>query len=118
MASSSAETDPATYFGFCTVEGFKDFLAYVLSCAPDLFPEDDWRPPDEQMNVDRAFTGLRYGLVVTARELGESKALISCRQLVDEAKAHYAAKRDHDGQIKLEELTALLDTLPKAKPRQ
>jgi len=112
MASTSPEQDPATYFGFSDLHGFKDFVVYVLSCAPDLFPEDDWRAPDQQMNLERAFLGLRYGLDLTVQEKGESVLLNQCRQLMDEALIEYHAGRDHSGQNKLEQMEGLLKKLP------
>jgi len=112
MASSSPEANPASYFGFRDLHGFKDFVVYVFSCAPDLFPEDDWRGPDEQMNLERAFVGLRYGLGLALTEKGDSDTLARCRALVDEAYADYDAGRDHAGQLKLEEVEKLLKRLP------
>jgi len=61
MALSSPEKDPA-YFGFTDLHGFKDFVAEVIVCAPDMFIPMDWLKPDEQMNLERDFVGLRYGL--------------------------------------------------------
>lgn len=112
MASSSPEADPAKYFGFKDLHGFKDFVGFVILCAPDEFPSDDWLQPEEHMNVERAFVGLRYGLGVTASEKGESETLASCRRLVEEAYAEYQAGRDLEGQRKLEEMDALLSKLP------
>jgi len=112
MASSSPETDPATYFGFHDLHGFKDFVVYVFSCAPNLFPEDDWRGPDGQMNLERAFIGLQYGLQLAAKEKGESDLLEKCRSLIDSAYIEYRAGHDHLGQAKLEEVEKLLKKLP------
>lgn len=111
MASVS-KLDPATYFGFSDLHGFKDFVVYVMMCAPDLFPEDDWRASDEQMNVERAFIGLRYGLGLAAKEKGDSTLLARCQELVASAYADYGAARNHAGQIKLQEVETLLKKLP------
>ena len=111
MASSSADNDP-TCFGFTDLHGFKDYVVYVLSCAPDLFPEEDWASPEDQMNLDRAFVGLRYGLDLTAKEKGDSEVVAKCRELVEEAYAEYVAGRDMGGQRKLEEMDELLKKLP------
>jgi|SRR5678815_1737130 hypothetical protein len=110
MASSSPEDD-AGYFGFTDLHGFKDFVAEVLVCAPDQFVPMDWLGPDEQMNLERAFAGLRYGLGLAAKENGESNTLVQCRTLVESAYADYRAGRDHDGQTKLEEVEELLKKL-------
>ena len=111
MASSSPENDPA-YFGFTDLHGFKDFVTEAIVCAPDQFMPMDWLGPDEQMNLERAFVGLRYGLDLTAAEKGESSLLAQCRALVEAAYGDYRAGRDDDGRHKLEELEALLKTLP------
>ena len=108
MASSSPESDPATYFGFTDLHGFKDFVGFVILCAPDEFPSDDWLKPEECMNLDRAFVGLRYGLDVTASEVGETEVLSDCRQLVEDAYAEYQAGRDEAGQQRLEQMDKML----------
>jgi hypothetical protein len=107
MASSSPEKDPA-YFGFTDLNGFRDFVAEVIVCAPDQFMPMDWLDADEQMSLDRAFVGLRYGLDLAAREKGESAQLAECRALVEAAYADYRAGREDAGQRKLEELEMLL----------
>lgn len=109
--ASLPEMDPA-YFGFTDLHGYKDFVGYVILCAPDLFPEQDWRDPGEQMNLERAFAGLRYGLTLVSKEAGESPLLERCRQLVEQARADYGAGRDMAGQVKLEEVDRLLRELP------
>lgn len=86
-----------------------DFLGTVIVCAPDQFLYYDWRSPEDQMNLDRAFVGLRYGLDLAAKEKGESPLLAQCRMLVEESYAEYKAGRDHAGQLKLEEVEKLLE---------
>lgn len=110
MASSS-EID-SVYFGFTDLHGFKDFVVLVLSCAPDLFPQEDWLPTDQQMNLERAFVALRYGLAITMKKGEESPLLERCRELVEQAYAEYQAGRDLAGQTKLEEVHQLLRKLP------
>jgi hypothetical protein len=111
MASTSPESDP-TYFGFTDLHGFKDFVTSVILEAPNDFMEMDWLKPEDQMNLDRAFVGLRYGLDLAAKEKGESQLLARCRALVEESYAEYKAGRDHAGQLKLEEVEKLLAKLP------
>ena len=110
--ASSPEKSPEKFFAFKDLHGFKDFVGSVILCAPDMFPVRDWRGPDEQMNLDRAFIGLRYGLKLTAQEKGDSPLLAKCRELVEEAYALYQGGQDHPGQRKLEEMDKLLMTLP------
>jgi hypothetical protein len=111
MALSSPENGLGN-FGVHDLHSFKDFVVYVLAYAPDMFPAEDWLRPDEQMNLDRAFVVLRYGLKLAAQEKGESPLLAKCRELVEEAYAEYRAGRDPAGQLKLEEMEKLLKQLP------
>ncbi len=111
MASTSPESDPA-YFGFTDLHGFKDYVGMMVVCAPDQYIEMDWLAPEDQMNLDRAFVGLRYGLDLAEKEKGESALLARCRALVEESYAEYKAGRDHAGQLKLEEVEKLLAKLP------
>lgn len=99
-------------FGFNDLHSFKDYVVYVLSCAPDLFPPEDWLAPEDQMNLERAFAGLRYGLELTAQEKGESEVLKQCRAIVEQAFVMYVAGDDLAGQHKLEEIEKLLKTIP------
>lgn len=108
----SSLKEKCSSLGFTDLHSFKDYVVYVLSCAPDMFPPEDWRGPEEQMNLDRAFVGLRYGLELTAREKGDSPLLAKCRELVEEAYGLYRVGQDHAGQLKLEEMDKLLMTLP------
>jgi hypothetical protein len=112
VAFSFPDADPATYFGFKDLHGFKDFVGFVILCAPDEFPSDDWLNPAEQMNLERAIIGLRYGLDVTASEKGDNDIVNKCRRLVEESSAEYQAGREVEGQKKLEEMAKLLNMLP------
>ena len=112
MALSSPESDPAKYFGFKDLHGFKDFVGYVFLCAPDEFPYTDWRDPDDQMNLDRAFAGLRYGLDLAASEKGENEVVMRCRQLVDDALEYFHAGDHSAGRRALNEIRNLLKRLP------
>ncbi len=108
----SSHEECANYFGFEDLHAFKDFIGEVIVCAPDGFIEMDWRTPDEQLNLERAFVGLRYGLQLTAAEKGDSELLATCRELVEAAYAKYQAGDEVAGQAKLEEVESLIKTLP------
>ena len=41
------------------LNSLRDFVGYVVLCAPDNFPEEDFLQPDEQMNLERAFEEMR-----------------------------------------------------------
>ena len=111
MKSSFRDTSPARG-GFTDLHSFKDFVAMVIVCAPDRFMYQDWRSADDQLNLERAFEGLRYGLTSTVEEKGESTVLAKCRELVEAAYVEYRAGRNRLGQGKLEEMEKLLKKLP------
>jgi hypothetical protein len=100
------------HLGFHDLHSFKDFVGFVRLCAPDEFPVEDFLPPDEQMTLDRAFDGLRYGLDLTAKEKGELPVLATCRGMVEKAYAHYRAGRMREGFFKLQEMENILKTIP------
>ncbi|MCA9030541.1 MAG: hypothetical protein KDA69_10905 [Planctomycetaceae bacterium] len=112
MASSSPESDPVKYFGFKDLHGFKDFVGYVFLCTPDKFPEEEWLQPCEQMNLERAFVGLRYGLDLATKEKGEHQVISECRRLVDEAYDNFIAGEIGDGKRKLYDVRMLIKKLP------
>jgi hypothetical protein len=99
-------------FGFHDVHSFKDFVAFVLLCAPEQFPVRDYLAPDEQWTLDRAFEGLRYGLTLTAQQKGELPVLAICRAMAEESYTHYREGRKREGFFKLQEMEKLLNKLP------
>jgi hypothetical protein len=80
MQAISAVSSPARGF-FHDLHSFKDYVAIVIVCAPDRFIPETWRSDDDQLNLERAFAGLRYGLELTAQEKGDFALLSRCRGL-------------------------------------
>ena len=52
---------------------FYEFLAKLLLCAPDDFPEEDYLPADKQLNLQRAYEELEKGLVYVQQKLDDAK---------------------------------------------
>src|SRR5262245_36388177 len=44
------------------LNALKDFVGYVVLCAPNRFPEEDFLQPDEQMSLERAFEEMRNAM--------------------------------------------------------
>ena len=107
-----SEINIPPYLGFSDLNSFKDYVTTVLACAPELFPEMDWLPPDQQLNLERSFEGLEIGYSVTALEVGDIPLLKTCRKLTAEALDLYRAGGDFDGQKKLEDVERLIRSLP------
>ena len=51
-----------------TVSELWDLVGYVVLYAPDEFPIEDYRAPEDQMTLDRAFRLLRDGIVIAYPE--------------------------------------------------
>ena len=88
-----------------------DFIALVVLSAPDEFGYRDWLKPEEQLNLDRAFDELRYGLDRAAEEVAQSPAIGTCRAMLEEAYTHYREGRINPGAWKLQEISRLLENL-------
>jgi hypothetical protein len=93
---------------FRDLGGFKDFLGMVVVCAPDSFLYRDWLPPDEQMDLETAFAGIRFGLDLAEKEIGLPELTVRCRQHADAALLKYRSGNDAAGQAELEEIERLL----------
>ncbi len=101
--------DPTTYrWSFRDLNGFKDFIGSVTLCSPDYFPKRDWLEDHEQMNLDRAFIGLHYGLELCAKEIRSAEIRQKCHELFDEAYEHYKHRRVLEGEKKMKEVDKLL----------
>jgi hypothetical protein len=109
---SSGEISFAARYGFTDFHSFKSYVGFVRGCAPNLFPVYDWIPPDEQMNLERAFFGLRSGFDLSTKEKGELPVFSKCRELVEEAYGLYRAGQPREGQAKLGEISELLKKIP------
>lgn len=88
-----------------------DFIAIVVLSAPDKFIKREWRKPEEQLNLDRAFDELRYGLDCAAKEVGELPAIATARAMLDEAYTHYREGRINPGAWKLQEMSQVLEKI-------
>jgi hypothetical protein len=76
-------------FRMKSLDDLWNHIAYVLACAPNDFPAEDFLSPDEQMTLDRAFEQLRdgIGLAYPAGEFTEKRT--SLNALLDRSYAAY-----------------------------
>jgi hypothetical protein len=88
-----------------------NFIAYVVLYGPDEFPTREWRRPEEQLNLDRAFEELRHGLTCAAKEVGELPEIATARVMLEEAYTHYREGRINPGAWKLQEMSQLLEKI-------
>lgn len=74
-----------------SVDALYDFIATVVLCAPDRFPVRDYLPPDQQMNLERAFEKLRGGIDVAYPEVYYEVKRRELGAILDGAYAAYQA---------------------------
>jgi hypothetical protein len=108
----SSSNDSLKTYGVTDLHSYKDYVVFVMAYAPDLFPHEDWLPDDKQLNLDRAFDGLRAGLQLIDRETKDATLVGRCTRLIEEAHELYRSGNDFPGQQKLEQLEALLKRVP------
>lgn len=74
-----------------SVDDLWNHIAYVLLCAPDQFPIEDFLADDQQMNLDRAFVQLRQGVEIAypQAEFVDKRALLN--GILDKCLALYLA---------------------------
>ena len=103
--ASAAVTDPTTaargaqkravpsgefMFDINSEDELWDFIAYVLGGAPDQFPEEDFLPAAEQMNLEKAFALLRKGAdLVCGTRPGWADQHAGLVELLDQSLAAY-----------------------------
>lgn len=68
---------------------FYDFLAQVIVCAPDDFIEVDYLPPEDQLDLDKAFVELNRGMCFIAETVEDPEELRTLQALLDEALSAY-----------------------------
>jgi len=66
-----------------------DFLAQVIVCAPDDFIEVDYLPPEDQLDLEKAFVELNHGMRFIAETVKDPEELRTLQALLDEALGAY-----------------------------
>lgn len=74
-----------------TVDDLWNHIAYVLGCAPDHFPHEDFLAEDQQMNLDRAFEQLRQGVEIAYPEASFAEKRMHLNDILDRSYAAYKA---------------------------
>ena len=66
-----------------------DFIGYVVLYAPDRFPQREYLQPEEQMNLERAFTELRNAIQFVPLGSGTKIDRETLSSVLDESLALY-----------------------------
>ncbi len=76
---------------------FVDFLSYMVLCAPDKFPKEDFLRDDEQMTLEKAFDEVDRGMQFVAQEVSDESLVQQVRGYVDAAREAYKRGEDVKG---------------------
>lgn len=88
--------------------GLYDFIALVVVGAPSAFPIEDYRAPDDQLNLDRAFEELRNGLEFVAVSNRDPMFHDRLRAILDESLAAYRAGERKEGAHRLQDFQDMI----------
>ncbi len=85
-----------------------DFLSYMVSDAPDEFPEEDYLSSDDQMNLEKAFKILNSSMEFVKEKISNSDQLKKLQSLLDKSNAAYTNGEDVKGAHILQEFEAIV----------
>jgi hypothetical protein len=90
------------------INSFYNFIGYVVLCAPDRFPVEDYLAPDQQMNLDKAFAELRKGVDLVDKAVAPDEKRATLLDLLDRSIAAYRSGDDVRGAHLLQDVEALI----------
>ena len=82
----------------------KETIAYIIAYAPDAFPFRDYCAPDEQIDLDRAYSELRAEFGELSKAVKDDVQIAQCLQGIEESYQHYKAGDMKAGILKIQEV--------------
>ena len=86
-----------------SIDSLYDFIGYVVLCAPDNFPHEDYLPSDDQMSLEKAFGELRDAVELIDPEVAPPRKREHLYGLLDQALAAYRSGDDFNGAHRLQD---------------
>ncbi len=74
-----------------SLRDYLNFLSVVIVSAPSDFRKFDFLNDDEQLNLERAFDELNFGMVFISEKLNDAEKLGDLKKLLDSSLAAYLA---------------------------
>jgi len=90
------------------LSNYRDFLSYVIVCAPNDFPEEDYLQPHEQMTLAKAFAELEAKLSVVSERVKGKDVVALLRELLSMAHNSYLHGQDVEGAHMLQEFETII----------
>lgn len=90
-------------FKMKSMEDIYNHIGYVVLCAPDRFPIEDYLRADEQMNLDRAFEQLQEGVTIAYPDDFHPEKRAPLNSLLEMSLAAYRSGDDVEGVRLLQE---------------
>jgi hypothetical protein len=83
---------------------FRDELAFVMGCAPDQFPVEDYLPPERQPNLDNSFERMQQSFCAFVEAYGQSSDTARWQEDIEESCALFKAGEKLAGKRRLNAL--------------
>lgn len=90
------------------INSLYNFIGYVVLCAPDGFPVEDYIPADQQMTLDRAFTELRHGVALVRADAPDLASINDLEGVLDKALDLYRSGAIVQGAHRLQDFEAMI----------
>lgn len=90
------------------IDSLYNFIGFVVLRAPSNFPVEDYLPPDEQLNLERAFAELRRGLALVKAQTPNLSGIDKLDAVLAEALALYRRGEAVQGAHRLYDFEAFI----------
>jgi len=83
---------------------FYEFLAKLLLCAPDDFPEEDYLDKDNQLNLQRAYEELNKSLVFVEKHINDKNKFELIKNDLAASKKAYECGNEKEGAFLIQKI--------------
>lgn len=83
---------------------FYEFLAKILLCAPDDFPEEDYLEKENQLNLQKAYNELEKALPYVQEKLNDDDKFISVKNDLYSSKSAYESGNEKEGAFLIQKI--------------
>ena len=91
-----------------SIDALYDFIGYVVLSAPDSFPVEDYLPPEQQMDLDKAFSQLHEGIGLIEPDMADEAKRQHLASLLNQTLAAYKAGDELKGAHLLQDFQDLI----------
>jgi hypothetical protein len=98
-----------------SIDELYDFIGYIVLCAPDQFPKEDFLAPEDQLSLEKAFVALQEAIGLIDPEVAPPKKRVLLSNILEESLAAYRRGDDVKGAHLLQDFRDLIFEPPDKK---